>query len=214
MKGRCGKIEEHGEEACSLQLTVKKWESCLIWHNSARVMCEPGPTFKLSQALVRRAKCALSSIHHSLITDSLTYTQTHTHTQKKTIHECWYGLIHALNTRLDASETHLSPCSCVEMTLSASVGVCVRLGSNAIRMVSGQSNSPSNDWSIIWLTRRLPPRLGLFFVSHRLSSIYSFSYHPNTPSTPFHPFMSTTLNCSTVLFALPSLLLILSLLIM
>ena len=28
----------------------------------------------------REGKCALSSIHHSLITHSLTYTQTHTHT--------------------------------------------------------------------------------------------------------------------------------------
>lgn len=34
-------------------------------------------------SLVRACKCALSSIHHPLITQSLTYTQTHKHTHER-----------------------------------------------------------------------------------------------------------------------------------
>lgn len=127
-------------------------------------------------ALVReKGKCALSSIHHSLITDSLTYTQAHTHTQTKHIHECWYCLIRALNTRLDARETHLSPCRRVQTTLSASVGVYGRATANVIRRVSGQSNSLSNDWLVIWLTGRLPPRVCLLLsFSSCIISLYLF----------------------------------------
>lgn len=48
------------------------------------------------------------------------------------------------------------------------------VGANVIRQVSGQSNSLSNDWFIIWLTGRLPPLVCLLlpfssFIIRRLS---------------------------------------------
>ncbi len=144
---------------------------------------------------MREGKCALSSFHHSLITHSLTYTQTHTYTHSEHIHECWYSLIRALNTRLDASETHLSPCNCVETMLSASANVCMCVGANVIRQVSGQSNPLSNDWFVIWLTGRLPPLLCLLltfssFIIHfptllslpAAACIPPFLLHPHTSS--------------------------------
>lgn len=119
------------------------------------------------------------SITHSLLTYSFTYLHSHTHTEP--IRECWYALKRALNTRLDVSETHLSPCSCVETMLSASEDVCMYVGVNVICQVWGQSNSPSNDWFIIWLTGRLPPLLCLLlscssFIIHCLLLII----HPSS----------------------------------
>lgn len=62
------------------------------------------------------AVAALRPIHHLLVTHSLTYTQTRAYTRwSLCTRKCWYTLIRALNTRLDASETHLSPCKCVEL---------------------------------------------------------------------------------------------------
>lgn len=174
-------------------------------------MCEPGQTFKFSQRLWEGPNVHYRpSITHSLLIHLLTARLTHT--QTKTIHECWYGLIRALNTRLDASETHLSPYSCVEMTVSASVDVYVRVGANAICTVSGQSNSLSNDWFIIWLTRRLPPRLCLFpFFSSFIIHCILFLLSLLPPKPFFHNLSPLHIHCFKYFYsaACPILLLIL-----
>lgn len=129
---------------CALRMCV----FLCVWASLARRWTDSSP---------RESKCALPSIHHSLITQSLTYTQTRTYTHAEHVRECWYALIRALNTRLDASETHLSPCNCVETMLSAAANVCMWAAVNVSLQVSGQSNPLSNDWFLIWLTDRLPP---------------------------------------------------------
>lgn len=162
-------------------------------------------------------------VHPSLTHYSFTYLHSDTH--KEHIHECWYGLICALNTRLDVSETHLSQCNLVETLLSASANVCMRVGVNVIRQVSGQSNSLSNDWFIIWLTDRLPPLLCLLLsLSSFIIHFHSLSlsqppavyippfllYHLTSPRLLLHSFLPPLFNTMFVLPS-PSLLSILSL---
>lgn len=132
-------------------------------------MCEPEQTskrFDPSQELM----CII--VHPSLTHYSFTYLHpdTHIHTHTEHVHECWYGLIRALNTRLDAGETHLSPCNCVETMLSASVSVCV---------CSCECDPPgfgSKQSSVEWLAPNLIDRQA---TSSSLSSPRSrLVYHP------------------------------------
>lgn len=125
--------------------------------------------------------------------ETLAHTHTHTHAHTPThthIHECWYALIHALNTRLDASETHLSPYSCVETILSAfaNVYMCERTWSARFQVKA--------ILLLIWLTGRHPRLLPLLpfspFITH-----FSF-FHPSSwirssvPFTSSHLFLPVT----------------------
>lgn len=139
-------------------------ETRLIKHSSVQVCLWTRPDIEaLLRAPWERVNVHYHpSITHSLLIHLLTLRHTHIHTQH--VHECWYALIHALNTRLDASETHLSPCNCGETILSASANVCMCVGANVSRQVSGQSNPLSNDWFLIWLAGRPPPPLCLLLA--------------------------------------------------
>ena len=89
------------------------------------------------------------------------------------------------------------------------VCVCVCAAANVIRQVSGQSNSLSNDWFIIWLTGILPPLLSSPFFPIICHPFHSFSsppppccMHSSDPFTPSH--LVSSASPSNVLFAFTS----------
>lgn len=185
-------------------------------------MCEclcVSQTRRLS-ALSPRERGKMCIIFHPSLTH-YSFTYLHSETHKKHIHECWYGLIRALNTRLDVSETHLSQCNLVETLLSASANVCMCVGANVIHQVSGQSSSLSNDWFRIWLTDRSLRFLYLLILCHPFSFsliippsyflTFLCSFYIVSPLffysriQFFHPFLTPCLSCPPLHFSPSSL---------
>lgn len=143
----------------------------------------------------------LPSITHSLLIHLLTLRHTLARTHSAPTCRLIHPLIRALNTRLDASETHLSPRGCVGKRHSVHPqDACGRAVANVIHQVSGQSDPPLNDWLLIRLTGRPPPRCLLPATS---SSVIYFHFASLVPPACIPLFLSPVFFQSFHLFPPP-----------